>query len=137
MSGYPKTCLIPMRSLGNWFARCPHNCQFQPWIEIDAPVGKEIRFNSSNPLVEYSTPAETCLTLRDEHVYEARKWISGEGTVYTIPAGVTVKAVKYRETGYNTTFAGSFECDDEDYNILWRKAARTAYVCMRNRFYDC
>ena len=62
---------------------------------------------------------------------------SGEGAIYNIPAGVTVKAVKYRETGYDTTFAGSFECNDNDYNILWKKAARTAYICMREHFYDC
>ena len=48
-----------------------------------------------------------------------------------------MKAVKYRETGYDTAFAGSFECNDNDYNMLWKKAARTAYICMREHFYDC
>lgn len=115
----------------------PYNCHFQPWIEVEAPAGKVIRFNSSNPLVLYLTPTETWTTQSGRQQYEARNWISGEGAVYTIPAGVTVKAVKYRETGYNTTFAGSFECNDNDYNILWKKAARTAYVCMRDHFYDC
>jgi alpha-L-rhamnosidase len=50
---------------------------------------------------------------------------------------VTVKSVKYRETGFNTEFTGSFQCNDEDYNILWRRAARTSYLCMRDHFYDC
>ena len=50
---------------------------------------------------------------------------------------MTVKAVKYRETGYDTAFAGSFQCNDEDYNVLWQKAARTCYLCMRDHFYDC
>jgi len=27
--------------------------------------------------------------------------------------------------------------DGCDYNILWKKAARTAYVCMREWFFDC
>lgn len=27
--------------------------------------------------------------------------------------------------------------DGCDYNILWKKAARTAYVCMRECFFDC
>ncbi|MCF7973989.1 MAG: discoidin domain-containing protein [Phycisphaerae bacterium] len=115
----------------------PYNCHFQPWIEVEGPEGSEIRFNSSNPLVLYLTPTETVTTKLGEHIYEAKKWVSGEGAVYTIPAGVTVKAVQYRETGYNTEFAGSFQCNDEDYNILWKKAARTAYVCMREWFYDC
>ncbi len=102
-----------------------------------SPKVRQSPFNSSNPLVLYLTPTETCATRDGVHKYEARNWISGEGAVYTIPAGVTVKAVKYRETGYDTTFAGSFTCNDEDFNILWQKAARTAYLCMRDHFYDC
>jgi hypothetical protein len=117
--------------------RMPYNCHFQPWIRVEAPAGKVISLNSSNPLVLYLTPTETFTTRGGEEFYEAKNWVSGEGAIYTIPDGVTVKAVKYRETGYDTTFAGSFACNDEDYNILWRKGARTAYLCMRDRFYDC
>ena len=115
----------------------PYNCQFQPSIVVDARAGQVIRFNSSNPLVLYLTPTETCMTEAGLRTYEAKKWVSGEGAVYTIPAGMTVKSVQYRETGYDTAFAGSFECNDNDYNILWKKAARTAYLCMRDHFYDC
>lgn len=115
----------------------PYNAHFQPWIEAEGPADQIIKFNSSNPLVLYLTPTEIATTKSGLQVYEAMNWISGEGAVYTIPAGVTVKAVKYRETGYDTEFAGSFECNDNDYNILWKKAARTAYVCMRDHFYDC
>jgi hypothetical protein len=115
----------------------PCNCQFQPSIEVEAPAGMELKFNSTNPLVLYLTPTESTTTLAGTHEYEAHNWISGEGALYTIPAGVTVKKVQYRETGYDTRFAGSFECNDEDFNILWRKAARTAYLCMRDHFYDC
>jgi len=115
----------------------PYNCHFQAWIELEAAAGQQIRFDSSNPLVSYLTPTETCSTTAGSQIHEAKNWVSGEGAIYTIPAGVTVKAVKYRQTGYDTTFAGSFECNDNDYNILWKKAARTAYLCMRDHFYDC
>lgn len=115
----------------------PYNCQFQPWIQVGAPTGQEIRFNSSNPLVLYLTKTESVPTLVGEHTYEARNWVSGEGAIYTIPPGAKVKAVKYRETGFDTDFVGSFACNDEDYNILWRKTARTVYLCMRDHFYDC
>jgi len=115
----------------------PYNCQFQPWIRIKSKENSVISFNSSNPLVLYLTKTEKVNTQPGIHSYEAKNWISGEGAVYTIPAGVTVEAVKYRETGYDTKFAGSFECNDDDYNILWRKAARTGYICMRDHFYDC
>ncbi len=115
----------------------PYNCQFQPAITVEGPAGQMIKFNSSNPLVLYLTKTEFCATLAGEHVYEAQYWVSGEGAVYTIPAGVTVKSVQYRETGFDTEFAGSFECNDSDFTTLWRKAARTAYICMRDHFYDC
>lgn len=115
----------------------PYNCHFQPWIEVEAEAGKMIDFNSSNPLVLFLTPTETWTTGASVQSYEAKNWISGEGAIYSIPAGVTVRAVKYRETGYDTSFAGSFECNDNDYNVLWKKAARTAYICMRDHFYDC
>lgn len=115
----------------------PYNCHFQQWIELEAPEGQEIKFNSTNPLVLYLTKTESYKTKSGHQIVEAKNWISGEGAIYTIPAGVKVKAVKYRETGYDTTFAGSFECSDNDFNILWKKAARTAYICMRDHFYDC
>jgi alpha-L-rhamnosidase len=121
---------LPHSESEPWRLVCtiPYNCHFQPWIEVESEAGKEIRFNSSNPLVLYLIKTETCTTLAGTHSYEAKNWVSGEGAIYTIPAGVKVKAVKYRETGYDTTFAGSFECNDNDYNILWKKAARTAYL---------
>ena len=130
---------LPHAEDAPWKLVCtmPYNCHFQPAIVADAPAGKVIRFNSSNPLVLFLRPTETCTTEAGEHAYEAKNWISGEGAVYTIPAGVTVKSVQYRETGYDTAFAGSFHCNDEDYNVLWKKAARTCYLCMRDHFYDC
>ncbi len=130
---------LPHAEEKTWKLVCtlPHNSHFQPWIQLEAPPGRVVKFNSSNPLVLYLTPTESCATVAGQRTYEAKNWVSGEGAVYTIPPGVTVKAVKYRETGYDTKFAGSFECNDEDFNILWRKAARTAYICMREHFYDC
>jgi hypothetical protein len=130
---------LPYRSNRPWKLVCemPYNCQFQPWIEAEGPGGLKLDFNSTNPLVQYLTPTESISTSQGLHDYEAKNWISGEGASYTIPAGVTVKAVQYRETGFKTSFAGSFHCNDEDFNILWQRAARTAYLCMRDHFYDC
>lgn len=130
---------LPHSEDAPWRLVCtmPYNCHFQPSIVVEAPADKVISFDSTNPLVRFLVRTETYTTHSGEQTYEAKNWISGEGALYTIPAGVTVKAVKYRETGYDTTFAGSFECNDSDYNILWKKAARTAYICMRDHFYDC
>ncbi|MCE9610424.1 MAG: discoidin domain-containing protein [Chthoniobacter sp.] len=130
---------LPHSESAPWKLVCtiPYNCHFQPWIEVEAEAGKVISFNSTNPLVLYLTKTESYTTRAGLQDYEAMNWVSGEGAIYTIPAGVKVRAVKYRETGYDTTFAGSFESNDSDYNTLWRKGARTAYICMRDHFYDC
>ncbi len=130
---------LPHSEKKSWNLVCqmPYNCHFQPWIQLVGNSGQIISLNSSNPLVRYLTKTETFTTKTGNQIYEAKNWISGEGAVYSIPPGVTVKAVKYRETGYDTEFAGSFHCNDEDYNTLWKKGARTAYLCMRDWFYDC
>jgi alpha-L-rhamnosidase len=130
---------LPHSETNDWKLVCtmPYNCHFQPWLRMESPKGKVLKFNSSNMLVQYLTKTETYTTEEGDQIAEAKNWISGEGAIYTIPAGVLVKAVQYRETGFDTTFAGSFECNDNDYNILWKKAARTAYVCMREWFFDC
>ena len=64
-------------------------------------------------------------------------WVNGEHITYTIPCGVTVVSLMYRETGYDSDFCGDFKCDDEFLNSLWQKSLRTLYVTMRDSFMDC
>ena len=130
---------LPRKENHTWKLVCemPHNCQFQPWIKVVANTGSRIKFNSSNPVVQFLVPTETCSTQAGDHAYLASKWISGRGAIYTIPPGVTVQSVQYLETGFNTRIVGAFNCDYSDYNTLWRRAARTAYICMRRHYFDC
>lgn len=69
--------------------------------------------------------------------YETFGWMNGMTVHYSIPEGVEVVEVKYRESGYDTSYAGSFVCDDPFLNTLWERAARTLYVDMRDNFFDC
>jgi len=69
--------------------------------------------------------------------YEMPMWLNGMEVHYSIPEGVEVLDVKYRESGYDTEFAGSFESSDEFLNTLWEKAQRTLYVNMRDNYFDC
>ena len=48
--------------------------------------------------------------------------MNGHKVIYKVPSSVDVLDLKYRETGYNTTFAGSFVCDDPMLNTLWGKS---------------
>lgn len=69
--------------------------------------------------------------------YESYGWINGHEVWYVIPEGVHILEVKYRETGYDTEFSGSFDCNDPFYTELWKRAARTLYVTMRDNYMDC
>jgi hypothetical protein len=69
--------------------------------------------------------------------YENLGWMNGHEVHYTIPAGFKILALKYRETGYNTEFTGTFECDDDFLNRYREKAVRTLYITMRDTYYDC
>lgn len=80
---------------------------------------------------------EQYLTRDGEQEYETFGWMNGMTVHYSIPEGVEVVEVKYRESGYDTSFAGSFVCDDPFLNTLWDRAARTLYVDMRDNFFDC
>ena len=59
--------------------------------------------------------------------------MNGHYVLYELPEGVEVLDVKYRETGYDTSFAGSFSCDDPMLTRLWDKSQRTLYITMRDR----
>jgi hypothetical protein len=56
---------------------------------------------------------------------------------YTIPAGVQIIKLGYRETGFDSDFSGTFTSNDEDLNTLWTKAQRTLYLNMRDTYFDC
>ena len=116
--------------------RLPYNAQLTPYLKITAPKGKRIAIRSENKFVSQSVMA-VYYTKDGEQEYESFGWINGERIYYTVPAGVTVHALKYRETGYDADFAGSFECSDEFLNTLWQKSLRTLYVTMHDSFMDC
>ncbi|MEO9869400.1 alpha-L-rhamnosidase-related protein [Ekhidna sp.] len=119
-------------------ADLPYNAQITPYLKVDAPAGKRIVMFTDHYKggSEYNMRAEY-LTKDGIQEFESPGWINGHKVYYVIPEEVKVLDLKYRESGYNTEFAGSFYCDDEFYNLLWKKAARTLYVTMRDNYMDC
>lgn len=69
--------------------------------------------------------------------FEAFNWFFGEEVIYTIPDGVEVLSLGYRETGYYCGFSGNFSCSSDFLNKLYEKSRRTLYVCMRDNYMDC
>ncbi len=113
----------------------PYNAQLTPYIKIIAPEGKKIRITTENTLI--GAVSTTYITKEGEQEFEALGWFNGEHITYKIPRGVKVVELKYRETGYDSSFCGNFKCDDEFLNSLWQKSLRTLYVTMRDNFMDC
>lgn len=113
----------------------PYNAQVTPYLKVIAPAGKKIRITTENTLI--GAVSTTYITKEGEQEFEALGWVNGERITYKIPKGVTVVSLMYRETGYDSSFCGDFECDDEFMNSLWQKSLRTLYVTMRDNFMDC
>ena len=113
----------------------PYNAQLTPYLKVIAPAGKKIRITTENTLI--GAVSTTYITKEGEQEFEALGWFNGEHITYKIPKGVTVVSLKYRETGYDSSFCGDFRSGDEFLDSLWQKSLRTLYVTMRDSFMDC
>ena len=108
--------------------KLPYNAQITPYLEVSADSGKRISVKSDtydDMLYETKSVMSVYYTKVGRQEYEGLGWINGEYMYYTVPAGVTIHKLQYRETGYHTDFAGEFLCDDAFLNRLWQKSLRT------------
>jgi len=119
-------------------ATLPYNAQITPYFEIETTDKKIIIIKSDT----YSQSSEKSVAA--EYIacpgiskYESPGWINGHKILYSFPVGVTIKALKYRETGYDTELSGSFISNDDFFNTLWQKSQRTLYLSMRDNYMDC
>lgn len=120
--------------------KLPYNAQVSPYLKVSADRGKRILIKSDtydDLLYDTKSVLAVYYTKDGEQEYENPGWINGEYMYYAIPKGVTIYKLQYRETGYDTEFAGSFVCDDDFLNRLWEMSLRTLYITMRDTFMDC
>jgi hypothetical protein len=82
-------------------------------------------------------------TIRTEYItkdgvqdFETPAWMNGEAVRYHVPAGIEILDLRYRESGYDTDFVGSFDSGDAFLNTLWLKARATIYGTMRDYFME-
>lgn len=118
--------------------KLPSNLQVTPWLQVEATDGQtiDIRTDHFEGGGEPNVQARY-ITKKGVQSYENYGWMNGEKVIYTIPKGVKIIGLKYRETGFDTEFSGSFNCSDDFYNKLWDKSRRTLYVTMRDNYMDC
>lgn len=118
--------------------KLPYNAQITPWLKVEAEAGREIDLRTDNFLGGGSPNIHARYITRDGvQEFEALGWMNGHEVLYTIPVGVKVLGLKYRETGYNAELRGTFSSSDPVLDLLWKKAARTLYITMRDTYMDC
>lgn len=131
---------VDVRREGNLLiGRLPYNMQVTPYIRLRAEAGKRIDIYTDDYKIGAACQFHAEYITRDgEQEFEVPIWINGHDVRYELPDdGVEVLDIKWRESGYDSDFAGSFRCSDEFFNTLWRKAQRTLYITMRDNYMDC
>lgn len=125
-------------STGILHCQLPYNAQVTPYLKVRAKAGSKIDIRTSDYVVggEYSVRGEY-ITRDSIQEYESLGWMNGNEVQYTIPKGVDVMDVKYRESGYDTEIVSDFNCNDSFFNELWKRSARTLYLNMRDTYFDC
>ena len=124
---------LPFVSTGQEY-RCklPFNKQITPYLEIEAEAGKVITVTTDNRLNKVTS---TYTTRAGVQSFESFSWMNGHEVLYTIPAGVTVKALKYRWMSVGE-MVGTYEVSDPFYERLWDMGNKTLFVCARDNFID-
>jgi len=132
---------ITTEKLGNgatrYTAHTPYNAQLHPILEVKAAAGKNIAIDTDGTFVHRGGLRGGYITRQGYQQYEHLPWLSGQRVFYTVPAGVEVISLKYRETGYDAEKVGSWQSDDPVLDELWKRAYRTLYVNMRDTYFDC
>ena len=125
---------LPFVSKGQTITcKLPFNKQITPYLEVEAQAGDTIFITTDNRLNKITA---TYITKDGVQKFESFSWMNGNEIRYTIPEGVTVKALKYRWMSVGE-MVGKFEIDDPFYNRLWWMGNNTLFVCARDNFMDC
>jgi alpha-L-rhamnosidase len=138
LTKYENDALLPDISDGKpIIANLPRNITISPYLKIKAPAGLTIDMRTDNYKggSEYNYRSEY-VTKEGVQEFESLAYLNGHWMIYSIPAGVEILELRYRETRYNTEFTGSFDSDDPFLNSLWIKCRNTMNVNMRDAIQD-
>lgn len=141
---YTNAATLPTTAPGGVIdARLPYDSHVSVYLRISTPTAGQL-INIQTDMYDSMFLFGQGPCLRSEYItktgvqeFETFMWISGNTVKYTIPAGITIQSLQYREIGYPAEFTGQFSCNDGFYTTLWQKATRTLYACMHDDFMDC
>ncbi|WP_164849986.1 alpha-L-rhamnosidase-related protein [Mucilaginibacter limnophilus] len=129
---------IPKVSKGESIvAKLPLNITISPYLKIKAPAGLviDMRTDNYNGGSEFNYRAEY-VTKEGVQEFESLAYLNGHEMIYTMPKGVEILELAYRETKYDTEFVGSFQSSDPFLDRLWLKCRNTMNVNMRDAIQD-
>ncbi len=155
--GTPRKRPIPLFAFGenvaaeyvregeNCEVKLPYAMQFSPYLKVRAKGGERIGIRSDRYYVNggpgdpgvYRGQRYEYICKAGEQEYSGYNYIFGEKVLFTVPEGVEILALGYRESGYDCSIVNVPETDDALLNKLLQKCARTLKVCMRENFMDC
>lgn len=145
--GYASSDFTPEQNGNVVKGQLPYAAHISPYFKINAASGGlKIDIRTDRYTVNggpgdshnrYNGHRTEYITRQGIQEFESLDWLFGEQVLYTIPSGVEAMELGYRETGYDTEFAGSFHCSDDFLNRLYEKCRRTLYICMRDNYMDC
>ncbi len=129
---------LPWLSSGETLrGQLPGNLTISPYFEIEAIKGQTIYLQTDN----YRGGSEP--NLRGQYItksgrqsFEYIGYLNGHEVQYTIPAGVTVHALGYRESRFPTEVLGRLSCNDPFLEQLWQKCVNTMLVNLRDGIQD-
>ncbi len=116
--------------------RLPYNMQFTFCLKISDSRSRTITIQPNN-YRQSKLGWKYISSGAGEQEYEFPAWLNGDSVTLSIPGGVTILALKYRPTGYDTQLTGRFSMGDAFFDELWTTGVRTQHVCMRDTFMDC
>ena len=137
---YENQASLPMSGTGAVIrARLPYNAQVTPYLHVNASKAGAVIGLKTDRTDEKGGASVRAryVTRAGDQEYESLGWMSGNEVQYTIPAGVEILGLGYRESGYDADLSGSFTSSDSKLNTLWTKAQRTLYINMRDSYFDC
>lgn len=132
---------------GNTYTvKLPVAMHVSPYLKVKGEAGKIIDIRSDRYFVnggpgdhkaKYSGHRFEYKTRDGLQEYSAYNYVFAEELVFTIPSGVQVIELGYRESCYPANITAQFNTKNVLLNKLLAKCARTLKVCMRENFMDC
>jgi len=138
LTAYENAADLPKISDGKpIIARLPKNITISPYLKIKAPAGVTIDMRTDNYKggSEYNYRSEY-ITKEGIQEFESLPYLNGHWLIYSIPPGVEILDLRYRETRYDTDHIGYFKSDDPFLDSLWIKARNTMNINMRDSIQD-